>query len=463
MKTSFNSIQKIIACAALLAGPAGAHDQDSGVEVKPIREEKLANAPGQALSAATVTYAPGAKSTAHHHAGSVLAYVLSGAIRSENSATGPARVYHAGESFFEPAGSQHLVSENASTTEPASLLAVFVAGEGATLTTVDTAPPAKPAGDDLAHQILQTMIQVHGHQPGHRPVHAKGIICEGTFAPSKEAAALSMAPHLQKMTVPVIVRFSEGSPDPAIPDNSPDAGPRGMAIQFKLPDGGRTDIVAMSHHGFVVATGEEFLALQRAVVATDPAKPHPWPVEQFVGSHPLALKFVQDNQKVPASFATEAFFSNDSFVFVNTQGHKQAGRYQLLPVAGLHGLSATETKAKPPGFLIEDLKKRLAVRPVKFRLVVQLPNSGDTTNDPSLVWPDDRRTVELGTISLATLVPHNAIAEQSLAFDPAELTEGIELSDDPLPALRSKVYALSVKYRHETEPSNVPSPTAARR
>jgi quercetin dioxygenase-like cupin family protein len=71
----------------------------------------------------------------HHHAGSVLAYVVAGAIRSENSATGPARVYRAGESFFEPAGSAHLVSENASANEPASLLAIFVADDGAQLTT----------------------------------------------------------------------------------------------------------------------------------------------------------------------------------------------------------------------------------------------------------------------------------------------------------------------------------------
>jgi quercetin dioxygenase-like cupin family protein len=81
-----------------------------------------------------VNYAPGGASPAHQHAGSVLAYVLSGTIRSENSATGPVRVYKAGETFFEPAGSTHLVSENGSQTEPASLLAIFVADEGAQLT-----------------------------------------------------------------------------------------------------------------------------------------------------------------------------------------------------------------------------------------------------------------------------------------------------------------------------------------
>ncbi|MGH8071895.1 MAG: hypothetical protein ACRERE_43010 [Candidatus Entotheonellia bacterium] len=63
--------------------------------------------------------------------------MLSGAIRSENSATGPVRVYKAGESFFEPAGSRHFVSENASATEPASLLAVFVADDGAQLISFD--------------------------------------------------------------------------------------------------------------------------------------------------------------------------------------------------------------------------------------------------------------------------------------------------------------------------------------
>ena len=82
--------------------------------------------------------APGGKSARHRHgAGSVFVYVLSGAIRSENSATGPAKVYKVGETFFEPAGSAHVISESASATEPASLLAVFVADEGAQVTTFD--------------------------------------------------------------------------------------------------------------------------------------------------------------------------------------------------------------------------------------------------------------------------------------------------------------------------------------
>jgi quercetin dioxygenase-like cupin family protein len=103
----------------------------------PVFQEKLPNVPGKTLTAVVVKYGPGEKSTSHRHAGSVFVYVLTGSIRSENSATGPARVYKAGEVFFEPAGSTHVVSENASATEPASLLAVFVADDGATLTVYD--------------------------------------------------------------------------------------------------------------------------------------------------------------------------------------------------------------------------------------------------------------------------------------------------------------------------------------
>jgi len=122
----------MIASTSLVSGVAHAEG-----EVKPVRAEKLPNVPGKTITAVVVNYAAGGKSAGHHHAGSVLAYVLTGEIRSENSATGPARVYKAGESFFEPPGSAHLVSENASATEPASLLAIFVADDGAQLTTFD--------------------------------------------------------------------------------------------------------------------------------------------------------------------------------------------------------------------------------------------------------------------------------------------------------------------------------------
>src|SRR5712672_984481 len=132
MTRTFSAVAAIALLAvAVCYGPL-AHAE--GDKVTPVRAEKLPNVPGKSLTAVVVNYAPGGKSISHHHAGSVFVYVLSGAIRSENSATGPAKVYQAGETFFEPPGSEHLVSENASTTEPASLLAIFVADDGAQLT-----------------------------------------------------------------------------------------------------------------------------------------------------------------------------------------------------------------------------------------------------------------------------------------------------------------------------------------
>ena len=130
-----NSKTPPLACAlAALLGVGATLGVQKHESVRKVSAVKLPNVPGQTLTAEVVEYPPGGKSSVHHHAGSVFAYILTGSIRSQNSATGPARVYKAGETFFEPPGSNHLVSENASATEPASLLAIIIAEDGAVLT-----------------------------------------------------------------------------------------------------------------------------------------------------------------------------------------------------------------------------------------------------------------------------------------------------------------------------------------
>jgi quercetin dioxygenase-like cupin family protein len=118
------SLALLLTTTALVASPGLAQKAE---QVKPVFEHALPNAQGKRMVAVVVSYAPGAKSPAHHHAPSafIYAYVLSGAIRSQVD-DGPAKVYQAGESFFEMPGSHHRISENASDREPASLLAVFV-------------------------------------------------------------------------------------------------------------------------------------------------------------------------------------------------------------------------------------------------------------------------------------------------------------------------------------------------
>jgi len=306
---------------------------------------------------------------------------------------------------------------------------------------------AQQASKDLAQQIFDTMLQVPGTTTGYRVVHAKGIVCEGTFTASKDAAKVSRAAQFTGGAIPLTIRFSDAAPNPTVADSSPDSPPRGMAIRFKLAGQENTDIVAFAHNGFVVGTGEDFLALEKAVVATDPSKPHPWPIEVFLGGHPRALQFVQDLKTTPVSFANEAFFGNNAFVFVNKAGVKQAGRYQILPVAGQQYLGDADAKAADPDFLLADLRSRLPKAPAKFRLVLQLPGAGDPTNDGSIVWAANRKTVELGIITVTSVVADSDAAQKALAFDPTRLTDGIELSDDPLPALRSEVYMLSRMHR----------------
>ena len=129
----------VIGAGALAAGLANKPtDAAEGASVKPVFAYDLPNLPGQKMTAVLVEYGPGGSSPPHHHTskGSVVAYVLDGAIRSKVN-DGPVTVYHAGESWLEPPGAAHSVSENASATEPARLLAVFVAEDGAELTTFD--------------------------------------------------------------------------------------------------------------------------------------------------------------------------------------------------------------------------------------------------------------------------------------------------------------------------------------
>ena len=103
-------------------------------KVEPIASYALPNVPGKRVTIVRVFYGPGGFTRAHRHAGSVTAYVTKGEIRSQLGG-GPVEVFQVGQSFFEPPGATHLVSANASNTEPAELIAVFVADEGAQLTT----------------------------------------------------------------------------------------------------------------------------------------------------------------------------------------------------------------------------------------------------------------------------------------------------------------------------------------
>jgi catalase len=299
----------------------------------------------------------------------------------------------------------------------------------------------------LSNDIIKQFETIFGQHPGFRPAHAKGFMLIGGFVPSAAAATLSRAPHFNRSSTPVSVRFSNSTGLPSIPDNNPNADPRGMATRFHLADRVHTDIIAHSADGFPVRTGEEFLEFLRAVAASDPAKISGSPLEAFLGSHPAALAFVQMPKPAPSSFARETYFGVTAALFTNKDGVSRYGRYRIVPEAGNNFVDSATLADKPANYLFDEIVERISRGPVRFRVMVQLANDGDTVNDATIHWPEDREVLELGTITLTAAVPENAHEQKNIIFDPIPRVDGIDASDDPLLELRAAVYLISGRLR----------------
>jgi len=304
----------------------------------------------------------------------------------------------------------------------------------------------------LSRNVIEGFDKANGGvHPGFRPAHAKGVLLTGVFTPSKEAISLTRAPHTQRASIPVTVRLSDFAGVPTVADNDPQhASPRGFAIRFHLDEHGHTDIVAHSIDNFPSRTAEDFLDFLNALIATDPAGPHPNPIEQYLGTHPAALAFVQAPKPIPTSFARESFFAVSAFKFTNGDGVTRFGRYRILPVAGNEYLDDAAAAAKTPNFLFEELKDRVAKGPVKYRIIVQLAHEGDALDDATVRWPEDRPQLILGEISLTAIAPDNP-EQQRIIFDPIPRVDGIEASADPLFEPRANVYLLSGRRRRAAQ------------
>jgi len=285
-----------------------------------------------------------------------------------------------------------------------------------------------------------------GQHKGFRANHAKGVMLEGSFTPSPDAATFSRAPHFAK-TVPIVVRFSDATGVPTLPDADPNASPHGIAIRFKLPDGTYTDIVSISANAFPVATPEEFLAFLQAAGASGPTTPAPKPIETFLGTHPAAVKFVTTPRPPPVSFATLAFYGVNAFKFTNARGISHYARYQIIPVAGERALSDADARQAAPDYLMDELPARVAAAPVKFRLFVQVAEEGDPLDDATAVWPAERKRVLLGTLSITKMLPDQMAAQKAIMFSPLNLEPGIEPSADPILLARPSAYGVSFSRR----------------
>ncbi len=307
--------------------------------------------------------------------------------------------------------------------------------------------PRPTPHNKLADEVLSGFDNVFGLHPGFRAVHAKGLMCRGTFTPTPEAAQLTRAPHVGGPSIPVVVRLSDFGGVPMVPDNDPAASPRGMAIRFHLAEHAHTDIVAHSFDGFPVRDGEAFLQFVRALAASGPAAPKPTPLDEFLAKHPAAMRFAVAPKPIPTSFSREAFFGVSALKFTNGEGSSRFGRYRIRPEAGTEYLSADQATRKSPDFLMEEFSVRLAQGPVRFHISVQLAAPGDDVNDASITWPDNRSQLEFGTVTLSERADDQEAELRKIIFDPIPRVDGIEPSDDPLWNLRADIYLMSGRRR----------------
>jgi catalase len=299
----------------------------------------------------------------------------------------------------------------------------------------------------LSQALLQKFDALFGVHPGFRPAHAKGAMLEGSFAPSPEAATLSKAPHFNRPSTSASVRFSNSTGIPVIPDNDPNAEPRGCAIRFHLAERVHTDIVSHSTNAFPARTGEEFLEFLSAIAATDLTRFPGSPLEKYLGTHPAALAFVQAPKPPPSSFARESYFGLTAVRFINKDGVARYGRYRILPEEGNEHLDPAAAAAKGPNYLFEELEARIAKEPVKLKVVAQLAEDGDAVDDVTAHWPQERKLLELGRLTLTAPVLDEAHEQKQIIFDPIPRVEGIDASNDPLLELRAAVYLLSGRRR----------------
>jgi catalase len=296
-------------------------------------------------------------------------------------------------------------------------------------------------------EAIDTAASVFGEHPGFRALHARGVICQGSFTPTAEAASLSRAAHLAGPEVRVTVRFSNGAGNPEHPDWAPD--PRGLAVKFYLPDGSRTDIVAVSSPLFPTRTPEGFLELLRAQAAGAAAV---WKFPLFLRHHPEALRVlprVAPSLAPPAGYDRIPYYGLHAFRWLDGTGGSRFVRYELRPAAGVSRLTPWAARGRARDYLQTGILAQLASGPVVFSVRVQIADAGDPVDDPSAAWPRSRRRVIVGTLSVTGPDTERDRGEDVLVLDPSRVTDGIECSDDPVLAFRPQAYSESVRRRME--------------
>lgn len=312
-----------------------------------------------------------------------------------------------------------------------------------------SAPLGMAAQDEVtADQVVTAIEGTFGVTPGERRNHTKGTCAQGEFVGSPEAAAYSKSGLFSGKSIPVIARFSLAGGNPKAPDTAKSA--RGMALQFKLSDGGLQHMTMLNTPIFGAMQPRTFLDL---MVATkpDPAtgKPDPEKIKAFKASHPdnLAQTEYLANNNPPASYANSAFFGIHTFKFINRENKTTLVRWRFVPQDGVKRLTDDELKSAPANFLEQALINRAKQGPARWDMMVSIGEPGDPEDNPTLAWPESRRQIKAGTLTISSAMPQKGAECEKINFDPLVMGDGIAPTNDPILLFRSPAYAFSFAKR----------------
>ena len=280
-----------------------------------------------------------------------------------------------------------------------------------------------------------------GRHPRKRALHAKGIWLRGTFRATPEAAALSRAHHLQAEEVPVLARLSNGDGHPNSPDFLPNI--RGLAVKFELPGGEAADLVSQSAPHFVNRTPEGFLDLLKAQTGRTAVIKLPL----FFARTPRAWRSLPENTNALRpieGFDRCRFYSIHAFGWVAADGSKTHVRCDWVPVLGEKRIGLRDARSRGRDYLFESLPDAL---PARWSLDAQIAEPEDEVDDPSERWPSSRRRIDAGTLELTEIIGDPEAGGDIIVFDAVRVTDGIELTDDPVLNFRPKAYSESAGRR----------------
>ena len=293
--------------------------------------------------------------------------------------------------------------------------------------------------------------RVYGLHPGFRRNHAKGVVVTGQFDSNGNGQELSRAAVFRPGQSSVIGRFSLSGGHPMMTDTP--AAARGLGLAFAFPDGTQWRTAMLNLPVFLDNSAQGFY--DRLLASKpDPAtgKPDPAAMAAFLAAHPETAAAMAVNKLQPPTpgFADSTFWSLNTFFFVDHADRRAPVRWSFVPQQ-----ASLPPRAGTTNSLFDALVRQMHRGPLRWRMMLTVGQPEDPVHDATLPWPDDRRTIDVGMLTLTGVETEEAGNARDINFDPRVLPDGIEASEDPLLSARSAIYTAS--YRARTGEPKSPS------